>query len=154
MDSKDLSHRENNRLLMFFGILVVLVLLGCMEKTDVRVTQPAPKPVPAPTDKQPTTSVPETHNAHVRAAAAMVRQGRQHLTRGEPDAAIRILERSVALDSSSGQNYYYLAEAWLIKNNAQQAREFNRLAGIHLMQDAAWKSRISHQKDRIDKLEK
>ena len=84
----------------------------------------------------------------------MVRKGRQHLTQGEPDAAIRILERSVALDSSNGQNYYYLAEAWLMKKNARHAREFNRLAGIRFRQDAVWQTRISRQKDRIDELEK
>ena len=154
MDSKDLSNLKNNRLTLFIGILVLLVLFGCMQKPGVSVTEPPLKPVPESTEKQPVPAVPEADNAHVRAAAAMVRQGRQHLTRGEPDAAIRILERSVALDSSSGQNYYYLAEAWLMKKNVRQASGFNRLAGIHLAQDSAWKNRISRQRDRIDKLDK
>ena len=82
----------------------------------------------------------------------MVRQGRQHLTQGEPDKAIRILERSVALDSSNGENYYYLAEAWLMKKDARHAREFNRLAGLHLAQDDLWRNRINRQKERIDAL--
>ena len=154
MDSEDLSNRRNNRLKVFWCILLMLALLGCMEKPRVSVTAPPPVTPPEPTDKQTAPKEQKTDNAHVRAAAAMVRQGRQHLTRGEPDAAIRILERSVALDSDSGQNYYYLAEAWLMKKNVRQAREFNRLAGIHLAQDATWKNRISRQKDRIDVLEK
>lgn len=154
MGSKDLSTLKNSRLMVFFGILILLVPFGCMEKPRVSVTEPPPVSAPAPDDKQPPASVPDTDNAHVRAAAAMVRQGRQYLTRGEPDAAIRILERSVALDSSSGQNYYYLAEAWLMKKNARQAREFNRLAGSHLAQDVAWETRISRQRNRIDELEK
>ena len=154
MDSEDLSNRRNNRFLVFSGILLLLVLFGCMEKPRVSVTVPPPVTVPEPSDQPPAPSERETDNAHVRAAAAMVRQGRQHLTRGEPDAAIRNLERSVDLDSDSGQNYYYLAEAWLMKKNARQAREFNRQAGLHLAQDAAWKTRISRQKDRIDALEK
>ena len=149
MDSEDLSNHRNKYLAVFCGLLVVGVLLGCMEKPRVSVAKPPSAPVPAPAP-----SVQEPDNAHVRASAAMVRQGRQHLTQGEPDAAIRILERSVALDSSNGQNYYYLAEAWLMKKNARHAREFNRLAGIRFGQDAVWQTRISRQKDRIDKLEK
>jgi hypothetical protein len=150
MDSEGLSNHRNKHLAVFCGILLIGVLVGCMEKPRVSVTQPPPVPVPAPAPP----SVQEPDNAHVRAAAAMVRQGRQHLTQGEPDAAIRILERSVALDSSSGQNYYYLAEAWLMKENARHAREFNRLAGIRFAQDAVWQTRISRQRARIDEFEK
>jgi hypothetical protein len=153
MDLKVLSKIKKNHFRVFTGILVVWVIFGCMEKPRVRVTEPTAPTGSGPSDKQPTPTMQEP-DANVRAAAAMVRQGRQHLTRGEPDAAIRILERSVALDSRNGQNYYYLAEAWLIKKNAPQAREFNRLAGIQLAQDATWKTRIDRQKDRIDQLEK
>jgi hypothetical protein len=39
-----------------------------------------------------------------------------------------------------------------MKKNARQAREFNRLAGIQLAQDANWKTQISRQKNRIDQL--
>ena len=154
MDSEDLSNRRNNRMMVFLGVLLMLVLLGCMEKPRVSVTVPPPVTPPETTDKQTVPPEQKTDDAHLRAAAAMVRQGRQHLTRGEPDAAIRILERSVTLDSDTGQNYYYLAEAWLMKKNARHAREFNRLAGIRLAQDATWQNRINRQKDRIDALEK
>lgn len=150
MDSEGLSNHRIKLFAVFCGILLVGMLIGCMEKPGVKVTQPPPAPVPAPAPP----SAQEPDNAQVRAAAAMVRQGRQHLTQGEPDAAIRILERSVALDSSSGQNYYYLAEAWLMKKNVRYAREFNRLAGIRFAQDAVWQSRTHRQRDRIDALEK
>jgi hypothetical protein len=151
MDSKDLSNK-NNRLKLILGILIVLGLLGCMEKPAIKVTEPPQTPESAPSEELPAPPVQEP-DANSRAAAAMVRQGRQHLSRGEPDAAIRVLERSVALDATNGQNYYYLAEAWLIKKNTRQAREFNRLAGIQLAQDDAWKTRINRQKSRIDRLD-
>ena len=86
------------------------------------------------------------------AAEALVDQGRQLLAQGATDAAIRVLERSVALDSNSGQNYYYLAEAWLMKQNVHQAREFNRLADLHLGRNPEWKTRIDRQSDRISTL--
>ena len=152
MASEGLSTRVNKRLAVVIGFLAALMLFGCMEKPRVSVTRPPP--VPPPTPEQPAPAVQKPDDAHARAAAAMVRQGRQHLTQGEPDAAIRILERSVALDSRNGHTYYYLAEAWLMKKDARHAREFNRLAGIQLAQDRAWLNRINRQKDRIDALER
>lgn len=153
MDLKDSSENQNNRLKQFIGGMVVLAIVGCMEKPRVSVTEPPATSDSESTVNQPTPSVQEP-DANARAAAAMVRRGRQHLTRGETDAAIRILERSVALDSTNGENYYYLAEAWLMKKNAGQASQFNRLAGIQLAPDTAWKTRIDLQKNRIDQLEK
>jgi hypothetical protein len=150
MESKD-SSNNHNRLKLGIGFLVILLIIGCMEKPAIRVTDPPETHQAAPAEEKPAPPAQEP-DANARAAAAMVRQGRQHLTRGELDAAIRALERSVALDSTNGQNYYYLAEAWLMKKNARQAREFNRLAGIQLAQDANWKTQISRQKNRIDQL--
>ena len=150
MESKD-SSNNYYRLKLGIGLLVIFLIIGCMEKPVIRVTDPPETPEAAPVEEKPAPPAQEP-DANARAAAAMVRQGRQHLTRGELDAAIRVLERSVALDSTNGQNYYYLAEAWLMKKNARQARDFNRLAGIQLAQDANWKSQISRQKNRIDQL--
>jgi tetratricopeptide (TPR) repeat protein len=135
-------------IVLFCGLL----LFGCMPQTKVSVTDKQTPPAPLPTEKSSVPPTVKPDGAQVLAAEALVDQGRQLLAQGAPDAAIRVLERSVALDSNSGQNYYYLAEAWLMKQNAHQAREFNRLAEIYLGRDPDWKNRIGRQSDRINNL--
>lgn len=71
-----------------------------------------------------------------------------------PDEAIGILEKAVNIDSNNGQNYYFLAEAWIMKGNRLQAIEFNRMAGLYLKNDASWKLKVQQQKERIDKMNK
>lgn len=78
-------------------------------------------------------------------------QARLRLEAGRPDEAIRILERAVNLDPGNGRNFYFLAEAWLIKGALGQAREYNRLAGIYLDDEGdSWKHRIKKQKEKIE----
>ena len=134
------------------GFFCGLLLFGCMPQTKVSVynKQTPPPPLPARKPSEPPSVRPDA--AQALAAEALVDQGRQLLAQGAPDAAIRVLERSVALDSNSGPNYYYLAEAWLMKQNVHQAREFNRLADFHLGRDPEWKTRIDRQNDRISTL--
>nr|CBX27794.1 hypothetical protein N47_C18520 [uncultured Desulfobacterium sp.] len=67
----------------------------------------------------------------------------------KPDEAIRILERAVNLHPSGGENYYYLARAWLMKGNLSQASEYNTLAAMHLKDNPKWTQRIALQKERI-----
>lgn len=83
------------------------------------------------------------------ASLRLTEQGRMFLENGDLDNAISILERAINLNPSNGQNYYYLSEAWLLKGNASQAKEFNRLAEIHLKEDRRWMRRVSKQRDRI-----
>ncbi|UCF93816.1 MAG: tetratricopeptide repeat protein [Desulfobacterales bacterium] len=71
------------------------------------------------------------------------------LERGQPDDAIRVLEQAINLNTTNGENYYYLAEAWLMKGNLGQAAEFNRLAEIYLEQDPQWSPRVRRQRERI-----
>jgi len=73
------------------------------------------------------------------------------LESGQTEDAMSALERAVNLDPSNGQNYYYLAEAWLRKGNPQQAWEFNRLAAMYLRDETAWTDRVNTQKERIKK---
>ena len=68
---------------------------------------------------------------------------------GKIDDAIVTLERAINVNPSNGQNYYYLAEAWLKKGNHSQAKEFNRLAAMYLRDEPEWSSRINNQKKRI-----
>jgi predicted Zn-dependent protease len=66
-----------------------------------------------------------------------------------PDQAIRILEKAIAIDPTNGYNYYFLAEAWLMKGDRKQALEFNQLAGIYLKKDAESILKVKRQKARI-----
>lgn len=84
----------------------------------------------------------------------MTDQGRMLLEEGRPDDAISMFERSVGLDPAIGQTYYYLSEAWLMKENAAQAEEFNRLAGLYSKNYRGWTVRINEQRKRIDALKK
>ena len=60
----------------------------------------------------------------------------------------------LTLNPSAGENYYYLAEAWLMKIDARRAGEFNRMAEDHFKNDLDWLRRIAGQADRISELEK
>ena len=96
----------------------------------------------------------EPTDPRARASLQLTRQGKTFLEEGKPDAAISVLERATGLDPNNGQNYYYLAEAWLLKKNIAQAEEFNRLAGIYLEGYYEWTRRVADQKERIDRFKK
>jgi predicted Zn-dependent protease len=72
------------------------------------------------------------------------------LESGKVDEAIGVLGRAVNIYPSNGKNYYYLAEAWLKKGNAAQAREWNRLASMYLAGDSEWSPRVYEQHRRIN----
>jgi tetratricopeptide (TPR) repeat protein len=71
--------------------------------------------------------------------------------KNQPDDAIRVLEQAVNLNPTAGQNYYYLSEAWLMKRNPGQAREYNSLAASYLQNDPEWKGRVQEQRERIER---
>lgn len=83
------------------------------------------------------------------AALQLTEQGRMFIENNQPDDAIGILERALNLNPDNGRNYYYLAEAWLMKGNFGQAAQFNRLAQIYLKDDNEWLRRVLLQKERI-----
>jgi predicted Zn-dependent protease len=91
-------------------------------------------------------------NSRAQAALQLTEQGRALLASGKTDDAISILERSVGLDPTNGQSYYYLAEAWIVKRNLGQAEEFNRLADLYLRDDFRWRARVTDQRQRIERL--
>ncbi|MGD9349905.1 MAG: tetratricopeptide repeat protein [Desulfobacterales bacterium] len=88
------------------------------------------------------------------ASLQLTDQGRRLVEDKQPDKAIRVLEQAVSLHPTNGRNYYYLAEAWLMKGFADQAKEFNQLAEIHLKEDHQWMIRVGRQADRIAELDK
>ena len=137
----------NTRPIQIFCLALLAVLLaGC------------PKPIleGAPSEAEETARAEDSAEANPRVVAALqlTDQGRRLLENRQPDKAIRALEQAVGLDPISGQNYYYLAEAWLMKGSAAQAKEFNQLAEIHLKEDSQWMIRVGQQADRIAELEK
>jgi len=83
------------------------------------------------------------------ASLRLTEEARIQLQSGKPDEAIRTLERAINMSPTNGQNFYYLSEAWLMKKNIRQAEEFNRLATLHLKNDAQWAARVADQAERI-----
>jgi predicted Zn-dependent protease len=83
------------------------------------------------------------------ASLRLTEQARVLLETGKVDDAITTLERAMNLNPSNGQNYYYMAEAWLRKGNSSQAREFNRLAAMYLKNDPNWIGQVKDQQERI-----
>ena len=71
------------------------------------------------------------------------------MEQGKPDDAISMLERAVSLNPTNGINYFYIAEAWLLKGDTVQAEEFNRLAVIYLREDSEWIAKAREQEERI-----
>jgi tetratricopeptide (TPR) repeat protein len=157
--------------------LALVFLTGCSilapkpapepEKTEVsRHTTPKESPEPAPkaVEKPPTPTPPpskkETPAAPpaaqlspmALAAVTFSQQGQVYLKNRKPDEAIRVLERAVNLNPRNGENYYHLAEAWIMKGNAAQAGEFNHLAEIYMKADPEGMGRVQAQKERINKL--
>jgi len=133
-----------------------LVTIGCA--TTVPLPVPPPLPSPGSPSKPDTAVIPEERKEpeerpgpRAVASLQMTEQGRVLLEQKKVDDAIRVFERAVSLNSSNGQNYYYLAEAWLIKRNIKQAEEFNYLAGIYLEGDQTWMPKVEDQKNRIKK---
>ncbi len=99
---------------------------------------PAPPSPPKP---------PETNRA--KAALELTRKAIAYLTKSQPDSAISLLERAINMDSQNGETYFYMAQAWIMKGNPDQALQFNRLAEIRLGTVPEWQARIAEQRERI-----
>ncbi len=88
------------------------------------------------------------------ASFQLTREGIQHLNAGRPDNAIRSFEQAIGLNPNNGQCYYYMAQAWLAKGAAPQARQFNNLAQDYLAGDRQWEARVQKQTQQIERLSK
>jgi Tfp pilus assembly protein PilF len=121
-------------------------LTGCVKDRPVQV--------PPPAEEQVEPEQPPEPDPRTVASLQLTEQGRRLLEAGKSNQAIRVLEQAVSLDPDNGQNYFYLAEAWLMKGVASEAKEFNELAEIHLKEDKAWMQRVTRQANRIVELEK
>ncbi|MFH2045788.1 MAG: tetratricopeptide repeat protein [Pseudomonadota bacterium] len=96
----------------------------------------------------------DTPSPRAIASLELSKRGQLLIEANRPDEAIRYLERAINLYPGRGENYYYLAEAWLLKGNPSQAFEYNTLASIHFKDNPEWIKRIAFQKNIIDQLSK
>jgi hypothetical protein len=133
--------------LIYFTIccLWVFMLTGCVKEIPVE------EPVPETKTIQP--EKPTQPSPRVLASLKLTDQGRRMLDEKKPDNAIRVLEQAISLNPGSGQNYYYLSEAWLMKKFVAEARKFNYLAESHVKGDEEWMRRVARQAERITELE-
>jgi len=135
----------------FIGFALCLALAACAVVPQAPTPSPSPpSPSSAPTvRKSDQTPPPKDESPRAVASLRLTEQARVLLESGKVDEAITTLERAMNVNPSNGQNYYYLAEAWLKKGNPSQAREFNRLAAIYLKDEPGWMNRVKDQQERI-----
>jgi tetratricopeptide (TPR) repeat protein len=150
----------------FFIILcaaIVLVTIGCAtfgpSSIPPRGSASPARPLPSPPQRAEEPIKPQIPEEQKKpeeplspravASLQMTEQGRVLLEQKKVDESISVLERAVSLNPSNGRNYYYLAEAWLLKRNIKQAEEFNSLAGLYLEGDQTWLLKVEEQKQRI-----
>ncbi len=125
-----------------------MVLSGCAP-TVMRPSPEVYRETPRESDEFEKNAEKPGFSPRALAALQLTEQGRMFLENNQPDDAIGILERALNLNPNNGRNYYYLAEAWLMKWNIGQATEFNRLAEIYLKDDSEWLYRVILQRERI-----
>ena len=133
---------------------IQIILFVLMAAWLAACPKPPLKEVPIEAEEPVTIEETAKENPRVVASLQLTDHGHRLLEERKPDKAIRALEQAVSLHPTNGQNYYYLAEAWLMKGSAAQAKEFNDLAEIHLKDDSEWMIRVANQADRIAELEK
>jgi Tfp pilus assembly protein PilF len=133
------------------GVSLGLALTACAAVPQ----SPSTPSVPSSASPEPTVQkrdqLPPRQDDSPRAVASLrlTEQARGLLESGKVDDAITTLERAINVNPSNGQNYYYLAEAWLKKGNPSQAREFNRLAAMYMKDEPGWMNRVKDQQERI-----
>ena len=138
-------------------LLAVFILLLCLAAAGCRPAQIAVKPEPPEetpaeppiTEPMATDPMVTEPSSRTRAARDLNLKAASLLKNHKPDAAIDFLERSIAIDPSNGQAYYYLSNAWLMKKDQKQAYEFNRLAEEYIEDDEEWHQRVLEQKTLI-----
>ena len=125
------------------------------EQADI--IKPEEPVTPSKEMEGPRSTVPDTGQADSSAPRAvaslrLTEQARLLIDSGKPDDAISTLEKAININPGNGQNYFYLAEAWIMKGNKAQALEFNRIAENYLNNDRSWAIKVRRQKEGIEKM--
>jgi tetratricopeptide (TPR) repeat protein len=137
-----------------------LILIGVLMSSFGCSTVPSESVPPQEQLPEPRSPVPEPEERnHIDgpaprtvASLRLTDQARLLIESKRPDEAIRILEKALNIDPQNGQNYFFLAEAWIQKGNKMQALEFNRMAELYLASYPSWMVRVLQQKERIESL--
>jgi tetratricopeptide (TPR) repeat protein len=112
--------------------------------------QPTPSPEPLPRAEE-RFDIEKSSDPRILASLQFTEQARLLIQEGKPDQAIRTLERALNLYPANGETYYYLAEAWLMKGNIRQAKEFHGFAATYLRDHPQWRSRLNAQQEKISR---
>ncbi|MBS0014122.1 MAG: tetratricopeptide repeat protein [Desulfobacterales bacterium] len=110
------------------------------------IAEPAPEIEDKPDDSG------QGKDYRMAASHNLTRQGQELIQKKEYDRAIRVLERAVGIHPGDGRGYFYLAEAWLGKQDFNRAARFNDMAILYLRDNPAWQRRARDQKERIQEL--
>jgi tetratricopeptide (TPR) repeat protein len=150
----DLGEKSIKLAIMILGLGILICASGCTMKRAMPTfpksqstqagQQESVKQVPPYPQQQPVKP-----NPRLVAASNLVEQGKNYLDSQMPDKAIDVFERALSVSPDNGIIYYYMAQAWMMKNNKHQALEFNRLAGIYFSDDSAWLERVKEQQQQI-----
>ncbi|MGD2269666.1 MAG: tetratricopeptide repeat protein [Desulfobacterales bacterium] len=148
MRALKISSKETKFFLPFW-LLVFPVVFGCVKEVSAPAAVSREDLVSGDDRTGP---VQPQAGSRMAASLELSHRGKILLDAGDPDGAIRLLERAMSLNPGNGRNYYYLSEAWLAKGDFKQAEEFNRLAELYLATDHDWKVRVAQQSGRIQEL--
>lgn len=150
----------SNHQIKLLIIFICITLTGCAGRKPIKIPPDevsSPEPSPAVIEKEGETKYPPAPEETIKrpsprdlASRNLMEQGVTFLDAHNPDESIRSLEKAVTISPRIGENYYYLAEAWYMKGNLSQAKEYNSLAAIYLKDDPDWMDRIEEQKVRIE----
>ena len=143
--------KKNKTVSILAACLFIVGLSGCVK--DRPAEKSAVAAAEMDRDERQAPGETDQPSPRVLASLKLTDQGRRLVEAGQADKAIRVLEQSISLNPVNGQNYYYLAEAWLMKGFAAEARQFNDLAESHLTGDKDWEKLVARQAARITKLE-
>jgi hypothetical protein len=109
---------------------------------------PEPAPAPAIIEKPAARGI--APDSRTLASRSLTDEGAGLLKDKNFDGAIRVLERAVGVNPQDGPAYYFLAEAWIGKNDPARAAQFNDLAALYLRSDKKWSEQVRSQRKRID----
>ena len=138
------------RRLRLLLLMVWIAVSGCAALMPSPGEKP-PEEMQTPRIEKPL-SPEKQDDPRLIASLQLTEQGRILLENGKVDEAITVLERALNIHPDNGRNYYYLSEAWLLKKDVLQAKEWNRLAEMYLSGDKYWLKKVLDQKAKIRKL--